>query len=659
MPDTYRPLPLPIIVGVSGHCDLDLKSPEINLVRLAVREILLGLKRDFTESVHVLTALAAGADQLVAEEADALGIPLLTALPMPRDIYLLDMPDDARATFERLWDKSKLEMTLPYLAPVPERTELDFCPRHYRQLAAFLARRSHLLLVLWDGLDDPTAARATPKPGGTADAVRLFTDMGYAAEVERHSPLFAHNGSPLDALRTGTVLCVSTPRQHGTALLRPGSGSSVQAGSCFMLRIDSNPGMVSSNCKWVSIDSPRKVMESVEGITKRDFGRLGELNAQLLGIRSHELKVFKDQFGYLDTRNVKDQRIDDLKRFQAGTDTAARHYQGLLIGSFSASTLGSLPGKIYGAWKDALHFRGPAPWPNVLTIYGVLLPLFVILFELYSKLELSPLFLVAYFLLSAAAFGFYKVWIGGMRWQDQWQDYRALAEALRVQLYWSISGLPLAAGDNYLRKQDTELGWIKFALQGPALWAAAYSLSTVVPNRGAVLAGWIDDQAEWFIGRSRKAQLNEAAAKRNDHFAKGAYFLGLFVVAVLLVDHGLEYIGVSDANCVFGGFIKLLEFAHVKKVLDIVAVTMPAIAAYLTLMTNLRAYDAHARSYWQMGTAFRRAHTIAKSIPESSDPSDPHTSAFKSLVRELGRESLAETAEWLMDHRDRRVEPPS
>src|SRR5262249_29620885 len=43
-------------------------------------------------------------------------------------------------------------------------------------------------------------------------------------------------------------------------------------------------------------------------------------------------------------------------------------------------------------------------------------------------------------------------------------DYRALAEGLRVQLFWNILGLTDRVHEKYLTKQQSELEWIRRAL---------------------------------------------------------------------------------------------------------------------------------------------------------------------------------------------------
>jgi hypothetical protein len=94
---------------------------------------------------------------------------------------------------------------------------------------------------------------------------------------------------------------------------------------------------------------------------------------------------------------------------------------------------------------------------------------------------------------------------------SRFQDYRALAEALRVQVFWAAA-TPEAVADSYLRKQSGELGWIQFALRGPALWATAAALALGRPCRDYVTHGWMNDRsassacpATLKVGRRRSA----------------------------------------------------------------------------------------------------------------------------------------------------------
>ena len=74
---------VPLIVSVTGHRDL--VAEEIPAIRERVSTFLTDLCSEYPDrGVSVMSALAEGADQLVAEEAVRLGIPLIVPLPMAR-----------------------------------------------------------------------------------------------------------------------------------------------------------------------------------------------------------------------------------------------------------------------------------------------------------------------------------------------------------------------------------------------------------------------------------------------------------------------------------------------------------------------------------------------------------------------------------------------
>jgi hypothetical protein len=80
---------VPLIVSVTGHRNL--VPAEIPEIRKRVREFLSELCEKYPDrGVSVMSPLAEGADQIVAEEAITLRIPLIVALPMPCDIYRSD-----------------------------------------------------------------------------------------------------------------------------------------------------------------------------------------------------------------------------------------------------------------------------------------------------------------------------------------------------------------------------------------------------------------------------------------------------------------------------------------------------------------------------------------------------------------------------------------
>ena len=322
-------------------------------------------------------------------------------------------------------------------------------------------------------------------------------------------------------------------------------------------------------------------------------------------------------------------------------------YQRRLIGQLSGVPLKEIPDRFEAAQNDGT----PLPWPGVLTVFGLIIPMSVLSIELWFHLHLSLMFLALYLILIFGMFGFYERVMKKNSWQDRFQDYRALAEALRVQLYWAVAAMPIAASDNYLQKQAGELGWIQFALRGPAIWAAALALELKTPRHEDVQRGWIENQIEFFSGTEKKpgkAKQNEDAANRNKNIAFGCFGTGMVIIAVLFVVEEGRALFDDRSGCLW---VVLHFIDELHEYLEVFAIVPSAIAASVTVSTNIRAYRAHAHNYTQMGEIFARARGSAALIPHAD------VSTFQKLMRDLGREALSENAEWLMDHRDREVEP--
>jgi hypothetical protein len=160
-------LKIPLVLGVSGHLDLD---PQ---VVLAVENCLrLTLKKFNDQHPHtpliLLSPLAKGADQVVAEVADEeqIGAKLFVVLPMPQQMYLADF--DKPELVDRFYSCFKQRhwlLELPLLAseekvaiPGPERDQ------QYRAAGQFIVRHCQILIAIWDGEDERGM-------GGTAEVV--------------------------------------------------------------------------------------------------------------------------------------------------------------------------------------------------------------------------------------------------------------------------------------------------------------------------------------------------------------------------------------------------------------------------------------------------------------------------------------------------------
>jgi hypothetical protein len=385
-------VPLPVVVGVSGHCNIHPESLEA--IRRKVAEVLARLKCEFGDSLYVMTGLADGADQLVHREAKLLGIHRIATLPMPYDRYVEYIKD--RAGFESCWqDEDVMRLELPSPESAGQDDTEHYPTRHYEQLGAFLISRSHLLLVLWEGPERQTAAEHGQPKGGTADVLNMRFDVHRAIEAYGDSHLFAGCDSRLDVAHADPVLQIVTPREDSNE-----GAFLTHAGECYVL----HDGSGRKKTKIVKADN---FMPSLGEKANRAFAQICNLNKCVKDFKSDHRKLFERHVELLETpslSNAPNTHLAFLKSLQAETDVAAAKYQRLLIGQLSGVPLTTLADQFQAAQSDGT----PLPWPSALTVFGMIIPMSVLTLELWFHLQLSIMFLAIYLTLIAGMFGFYE-----------------------------------------------------------------------------------------------------------------------------------------------------------------------------------------------------------------------------------------------------------
>lgn len=77
---------IPLTIGVTSHRNL--VASEVEAIRQGVRDFLVRMRREYPNMpLVVVSALADGGDQLVAEEALAAGARLIAPLPLARALH--------------------------------------------------------------------------------------------------------------------------------------------------------------------------------------------------------------------------------------------------------------------------------------------------------------------------------------------------------------------------------------------------------------------------------------------------------------------------------------------------------------------------------------------------------------------------------------------
>ena len=197
---------VPFVFGISGHRDLvRTDSPEL---RKQLHTVFDHFRSAYPNaSFELLSPLAEGADRVAAEVALASGIRLNVPMPMVQADYERDFTTmEALGEFRRLlatansqWEISDSQPNQSLLSDSTRRTQ------RYAAVGDFIARASHVLILLWDGRDNE-------KVGGTAWVKKRREHWLRAAEA---------NGTPPDVFGYLGTIHIVTPRETAGSAARP------------------------------------------------------------------------------------------------------------------------------------------------------------------------------------------------------------------------------------------------------------------------------------------------------------------------------------------------------------------------------------------------------------------------------------------------------
>jgi hypothetical protein len=220
-------------------------------------------------------------------------------------------------------------------------------------------------------------------------------------------------------------------------------------------------------------------------------------------------------------------------------------------------------------------------------------------------------------------------------WQRKYIDYRALAEGLRVQSFWRRAGLSMTgdaefAHDNFMQKQDVELGWIRNVMRQVGLLP--------LPECDDP-AQAVDEVVEEWVGRpgssgqlayyERKAALRERHHLRTQALGAACLWTGIGISLFLALFHG--GLGSTSRN--------------------LLVTTMGA----LSLTAAVREAYAYRKADKELVKQYRFMHRIYRNARIALDATQ-NVQARREILRALGEAALAEHAEWALMHRDRPIE---
>ena len=144
---------IPLVIGVTGHRDL--VEQEVDRLESCVVDLISSLQRRFPHTpIRIVSALAEGADRLVARVALKCDVELQVVLPMPAQEYKKDFGSTgSKAEFDALCEQAEV-LTLAAPAQASGTGEIVGQARNicYANVGMFISAHCHILLALWDGV---------------------------------------------------------------------------------------------------------------------------------------------------------------------------------------------------------------------------------------------------------------------------------------------------------------------------------------------------------------------------------------------------------------------------------------------------------------------------------------------------------------------------
>jgi hypothetical protein len=556
-----------LTIGVTGHRDL--VEQEWPALEHRVRALFDGLQADFPDlDLELLTALAEGADRLVAKVAIELGIPVIAVMPMDQAVYEKDFETrESLEDFRFLLARTEKTIQLP---DAPWSPEFDR-DSQYAQLGVFISNHCEVLLALWDG--KPSAAL-----GGTAHVVQYHISgvmEGYGGDLSP-ARLLADNENDL----VHHVVC-SRDRADG----------------------ETAPGIAPLEAAWFSSRNNRERSADIPD-----------------GYRLQLKRMERFMRDWKDKQTIIDRQSSSLLKSKPDIEVPTGAKQTDLL--FQAA--------------DGLAIHYQQRVNSSLRAIHILAVMMGLVFLVYSEFD-GP----GYMLL-----GFLGLFFAGVvihiigdahEWHRKYLDYRTLAEGLRVQLYWNLSGVvdTGSAGfayDNFLQSQDVDLGWIRHVMRQ----ASMSRVRGQAPDPGWV--EWVID--EWVGERdkgqgqlayySRKQLHNTSRFRRTQTLGNLCLWSGI-ALAVLLYFLGTDGDGEQQ-----------------RRTLLVLMGVLPLVAGIWDAYSHKKAEKELIKQYGFMSRVFGKARKLL-------DESD-QIAFQRRVLKALGQAALDEGAEWLLMHRERPLE---
>lgn len=254
---------------------------------------------------------------------------------------------------------------------------------------------------------------------------------------------------------------------------------------------------------------------------------------------------------------------------------------------------------------------------------------------LYGIIDLNY-YLVLFYIALIPAIAFLVYRSKAEKLEDRFLDYRALAEGLRVKVFWRIAGVDERVSSNYLSKYAGLVSWISRAIKNLEILSLSDDLnhakftSAQKKERLRITKElWIDSQLEYY------------GKKRNPLYMRSLDLTNLALVSFVFTLFFALVFGIYLLFAGLGNDGVIMRF-------EVLIGAAAAIGVAAQAYKSKKAYEELERRYKLTEHIYRSARK--KLEAERGSP--------ERILAALGKEALIENSDWLWTHRNLPIELP-
>ncbi len=563
---------LPLVLGIIGDNKV-LSSDHHETLKQSVKKILFDFKNEFPDTkIQLLTSLKKKSEQLAAEVGLENDVDVIVVTPFtPEQTETAD--SDIRSTENRsarILVKALENFCLP--APVADHGHSNIDQYSQAQTGAFIAKRCHILVALWDG-----------KPSEITGSICQIVNFKLTGNMNWIPQAYQTVKNDLDLPNKGPVFNLILSNRHVTG--------------------DDIFELIKRYPFEESINKENSDNQATEKQFLKSLERLNEYNKDVVTFLSVDACNLEKQIYPLiplnEISSLEDEQRNILEVYTA-SDQLAQIFQ-----------------KRIKQTSKLLYF------------VSAFMPL---VFMVYIKLWQQPPVIMFYVVLSFIVYLIY--WYSRKKkYQIKYLDYRALAEGLRVQFFWrSIeltnpvrdlnkrpggAVLPVTVSDCYLRKQNGVLDWIRDSIRIASL--PIYGKTRQADKEhilNLVLKHWVNDQSNYY---TRAAFRDEKKSKQFDR-----------AILPLILIGGILSISLT------GLFPVIANYPVTKNIMILCVGYLPAIGGLLKAYIFTMGYWEQSRQYERMANVFNQALNKINEVSDFDETISIIHELGKEALRENG-----------------------